>query len=66
MELIAALRELSQNQRAAIVMRYEADLPIDEIARRLGVTSSTIRVHLHRGRRRLRQLLGAEKEESDD
>jgi RNA polymerase sigma-70 factor (ECF subfamily) len=64
-ELLGALRELSPNQRAAIVMRYEADLSIEEIARRLGVTAPTVRVHLHRGRRRLRDLLGS-KEEADD
>jgi RNA polymerase sigma-70 factor (ECF subfamily) len=56
-ELFDALRQLSPNQRAAVVMRYEADLSIDEIARRLGTSSPTVRVHLHRGRRRLRELL---------
>ena len=64
-ELFRALRELSPNQRAAIVMRYEADLPVEEIAGRLGVTAATVRVHLHRGRRRLRELFGS-KEETDD
>jgi RNA polymerase sigma-70 factor, ECF subfamily len=64
-ELIWALGRLSPNQRAAVVMRYEAGLPIDEIAGRLGITSATVRVHLHRGRRRLRELLGS-KEEDDD
>jgi RNA polymerase sigma-70 factor (ECF subfamily) len=63
-ELMEALRRLSPNQRAAIVLRYEADLTTEEIARRMGVTPATVRVHLHRGRRRLRELLGAE--EVDD
>jgi RNA polymerase sigma-70 factor (ECF subfamily) len=58
--VIDALRELSPNQRAAIVLRYEADLPVEEIARRMGTSASTVRVHLHRGRKRLRELLGAE------
>jgi len=58
--LIAALREISPNQRAAIVLRYEADLPVDEVAKRMGVAAPTVRVHLHRGRNRLRELLGAE------
>jgi RNA polymerase sigma-70 factor (ECF subfamily) len=58
--LIAALRELSPNQRAAIVLRFEADLPVDEVARRMGIAAPTVRVHLHRGRARLRELLGAD------
>jgi RNA polymerase sigma-70 factor (ECF subfamily) len=59
-ELLRALRQLSPNQRAAIVLRYEADLPVDEVARRMGIAAPTVRVHLHRGRTRLRELLGAE------
>ena len=62
--LVDALRELSPNQRAAVVLRYEADLPVGEIARRMGTSAATVRVHLHRGRRRLRELLDAE--EVDD
>jgi RNA polymerase sigma-70 factor (ECF subfamily) len=59
-ELIDALGRLSPHQRAAIVMRYEADLPVAEIARRMGTSAATVRVHLHRGRNRLRALLGTE------
>ncbi len=64
-ELIAALRKLSPMQRAAIVLRYEADLPVDEVARRMGVASPTARVHLHRGRNRLRELLGSQEIDDD-
>jgi len=59
-ELIAALRRLSPNQRAAVVLRFEADLPVDEVARRMGVSAPTVRVHIHRARARLRDLLGTE------
>ena len=59
-EVTAALRQLSDKQRAAIVLHYYADRPIDEIARVLGTSSSTVAVHLHRGRTRLRDLLGDE------
>ena len=62
--LIEALRRLSPNQRAAIVMRHVLDLEISEIAERMGTATPTVRVHLHRGRKRLRELLGAE--EVDD
>ena len=58
--LVDALRRLSPNQRAAVVLRYEADLPVNEIARRMGINAATVRVHLHRGRARLRELLGDE------
>ncbi|HEU4354877.1 MAG TPA: sigma-70 family RNA polymerase sigma factor [Actinomycetota bacterium] len=63
-ELIDALRRLSPHQRAAIVLRYEADLPVSEIASRMGTSAASVRVHLHRGRNRLRELLGTE--ETDD
>jgi RNA polymerase sigma-70 factor (ECF subfamily) len=63
-DLINALRQLSANQRAAVVLRYEADLPVAEIAKRMGTSAATVRVHLHRGRNRLRELLGSE--ETDD
>jgi RNA polymerase sigma-70 factor, ECF subfamily len=59
-DLIAALRQLSPNQRAAIVLRHVGDLDIHEVARRMGIAAPTVRVHLHRGRSRLRDLLGAE------
>jgi RNA polymerase sigma-70 factor (ECF subfamily) len=62
--LIEALRRLSPNQRAAIVLRHVLDLEVTEVARRMGTAAPTVRVHLHRGRKRLRELLGAE--EVDD
>lgn len=58
--VIDALRRLPPMQRAALVLHYEVDLPVDEVARRLGIASPTARVHLHRGRKRLRELLGTE------
>jgi RNA polymerase sigma-70 factor (ECF subfamily) len=62
--LIDALRKLSPNQRAAIVLRHVLDLDASEVARRMGIAAPTVRVHLHRGRKRLRELLGDE--EVDD
>lgn len=63
--LMQALRELSPKQRAAIVLRYGADLPVAEVARRMGIAQPTVRVHVHRGRAQLRELLG-ENEVDDD
>jgi len=62
--LVPALRQLSTAQRAAIVLHYEADLPVREVARRMGTSAGAVKVHLLRGRRRLRELLGDE--ETDD
>lgn len=59
-ELLDALRRLSPNQRAAIVLRFEEGLSVEEVARRMGILAPTVRVHVHRGRKRLRELLGAE------
>jgi RNA polymerase sigma-70 factor (ECF subfamily) len=57
-DLLAALRQLPDAQRAAVILFYYADLPIRDIATRLGTNSLAVRANLSRGRRRLRQLLG--------
>ena len=57
-EVTTALRQLPPQQRAAVVLHYYADRPIREIAELLGTSASTVAVHLHRGRNRLRDLLG--------
>jgi RNA polymerase sigma-70 factor, ECF subfamily len=56
-DLIRALRLLSANQRLAVVLHYVEDLPVSEIARMMDTATPTVRVHLLRGRRRLRRLL---------
>lgn len=45
----AALQDLPDRQRAALALRYYADLPTDEIARMLEVRPATVRSLLHRG-----------------
>ncbi|MET1231262.1 MAG: sigma factor-like helix-turn-helix DNA-binding protein [Candidatus Limnocylindrales bacterium] len=57
-DLDRALRQLPDGQRAAVILFYYADLPINQIAARLGSNSLAVRANLSRGRRRLRQLLG--------
>ncbi len=61
-DLVTALRTLSPNQRAVAVLRLYADMPTREVARVLGCTPATVRVHLAQARRRLRPLL----EDDDD
>ena len=57
-DLLAALRRLPDGQRAAVILFYYADLPVAQIAARLGSNQLAVRANLSRGRRRLRQLLG--------
>ncbi len=42
------------------MLRYCEDLPEAEVARLLGCTVGTVKVHAHRGLRALRALLGGE------
>jgi RNA polymerase sigma-70 factor (ECF subfamily) len=48
--LIAALADLPDNQRRAMVLRYLADLTVSEIADREGVPAGTVKSWLHRAR----------------
>jgi RNA polymerase sigma-70 factor (ECF subfamily) len=57
-DLLRALRRLPEAQRAAVILFYYADLPIRDIAARLGTNNLAVRANLSRGRGRLRQLLG--------
>ncbi len=57
-DLLSALQQLPPGQRAAVVLFYYADLPVRNIADRLGTNSLAVRANLSRGRRRLRELLG--------
>lgn len=58
-DLVAALRLLPPQQRAAAVLRYLYDLDVGEVAAALRCKPSTARVHLHRARKALGDLLGA-------
>ena len=57
-DLLTALRQLPDGQRAAVILFYYADLPVREIAARLGSNDLAVRANLSRGRRRLHELLG--------
>ena len=58
--LLEALRALSANQRATLILRFYAGYGTDEIARMLRISRATVRVHISRGRKRLRELLPEE------
>ena len=61
-DLIRALATLSPKQAGAIVLHHYAGYSNRETARILDSTTAAVGVHLERGRKRLRDLLG----ESDD
>jgi DNA-directed RNA polymerase specialized sigma24 family protein len=53
LDVVAGLRRLSPEQRAAVFLHYFADLPVAEVARLCGVPVATAKVRLHRARRAL-------------
>ena len=55
--LPAALEELSEAQRQAVILVYALEWTEEEAARVLGKSRSTVRTHLERGLARLRQSL---------
>ncbi|WP_432835047.1 SigE family RNA polymerase sigma factor [Dactylosporangium sp. CA-092794] len=55
----ALLRKLPRSQRAVMVLRYYEDLPDAEIARLLGCSTSTVRVHAFHALQKLRVALAA-------
>lgn len=57
-DLLAALGRLSAKQRAAVVLHHYAGYPVAEVADIIGSTTAAVKVHLMRGRGRLRELLG--------
>ncbi len=57
-DLVVALAALSEKQRAAVVLHDAIGHPAKDVARIIDSTPAAVRVHLMRGRRRLRELLG--------
>ncbi|MGH2652871.1 MAG: RNA polymerase sigma factor [Actinomycetota bacterium] len=62
-DLLGMLGRLSPKQRSSVVLHHYAGYSVREVAAIVGSTPSAVGVHLHRARRRLRELL---KEEDDD
>ena len=58
----AALARLSPDHRSVLALRYYLDLPIEEIAARLGIPTGTVNSRLHYALKELRVALG----ETDD
>jgi RNA polymerase sigma-70 factor (ECF subfamily) len=56
-ELWSAVSSLPAGERTAVTLYYREDMPVNEIARTLGVTAGTIKTLLFRGRKRLRERM---------
>jgi RNA polymerase sigma-70 factor (ECF subfamily) len=59
-ETWAALRQLSVNERAVVVLHYFEDRPVDDIAALLECSVSAAKTRLHRARHRLAEMLSEE------
>ena len=55
--LVAALRQIPDSQRLAIVLHHVADLSVEDVARETGVPVGTVKARLSRGRAALALLL---------
>jgi RNA polymerase sigma-70 factor, ECF subfamily len=60
LDVMRAVRQLPPRQRAAVVLRYFEGCTGPEIGQLLGCSEATARVHLHRARQRLTELLEKE------
>jgi RNA polymerase sigma-70 factor (ECF subfamily) len=65
LDVLRAVAKLPGAQRAAVVLFYFEDRPVAEIADMLACSEVTAKVHLHRARKRLAELLGNEEEPKD-
>jgi RNA polymerase sigma-70 factor (ECF subfamily) len=63
-DLLVALSRISEKQRAAVVLHHAGGYSVKEIARIIGSTPAAVKVHLSRGRRRLRELLKEDPQEA--
>ena len=57
--LAAALRTLSVDHREVVVLRFHADLTVEQIAERTGVGAGTVKSRLHDALRHLRDARGS-------
>jgi len=57
-DLTDALQHLSGRQQEVVVMRYIIDLTEEDVASSLGMSTGSVKTHLHRATAKLRAALG--------
>jgi RNA polymerase sigma-70 factor (ECF subfamily) len=61
--LVAALRELPESQRMAIVLHHLCDLSVEQVASETGAPTGTVKARLSRGRAALARRLAVDEAE---
>ena len=56
-DVLQAVERLSMQQRAAVLLTYWADLPVETVAHQMGVSTGAVKRHLARARRHLKESL---------
>tara|TARA_Y100001970_G_C14067296_1_gene767381 strand:- start:399 stop:1001 length:603 start_codon:yes stop_codon:yes gene_type:complete len=60
-----ALEELPSNLRAVLVLSDVFDLSHQKIGKQLGISTTAVKVRLHRGRKRMRQAIQTKRQKTD-
>ena len=60
-DLTDAMQHLSGRQQEVVVLRYLIDLPEEDVAASLGMSTGSVKTHLHRGLAALAQDLGEDR-----
>ena len=60
--VVSALRELPRRQRDCIVLRYYLELPVNDVAATLGLSTNSVKTHLQRGLRALEGRLAGRRD----
>lgn len=56
-DVLSAVERLSMQQRAAVLLTYWADLPVEAVAIQMGVSTGAVKRHLARARKHLEEWL---------
>jgi RNA polymerase sigma-70 factor (ECF subfamily) len=56
-DVLSAVERLSMQQRAAVLLTYWADLPVEAVASQMGVSTGAVKRHLARARKHLEEWL---------
>lgn len=57
LDLRAAVRQLTPQQRLTVALFYGGDLSVNDVADAMSLSEGTVKYHLHAARERLRELL---------